>query len=142
MTTVSEIIINSQDLLDDHIDKLKLSFAKHKYLRATVKTGKQRTLTQNACLHLYCQQVADALNDAGLDIRTTVKSDVDVPWTDRLVKDTMWRAIQKAITGQDSTTKPETHQYSEIYDVLNRHLINKLGISVAWPSKETMNDGK
>lgn len=135
---MSEIIINSQASLYDHIDKLRLAFDKDKYLRLTVKTGKQRTLTQNACLHLYCQQVADALNSAGFDMRTTIKNDVEIPWTDALVKDLMWRPVQKAITGQESTVKPKTSEYSEIYDVLNRHLINKLGISVAWPSKETM----
>jgi len=135
-----ETIINSQQSLDAYIDHLKLQFDKHKYLRPTLKTGKQRTLTQNAALHKYCTQLADALNDAGLDFRQTIKHDVDVPWSPELVKNFMWRPIQKAVTGHDSSTKPETHQYGVIYETLNRHTSAKLGVFVPWPCKENMND--
>jgi len=135
---MSESIINSKQSLDGYIDHLRAQFEKHKYLRVKLKTGKQRTLTQNAALHKYCTQLADALNDAGLDFRETIKHDVDVPWSPELVKNFMWRPIQKAVTGHDSSTKPETHQYGEIYETLNRHTSAKLGVFVPWPCKENM----
>lgn len=134
---MAEQIINSKPALDAYIDHLKSQWGKHKHIRVDMKTGKQRSLTQNKCLHLYCQQLADALNDAGLDFRQTIKDGVDVPWTPELAKDYLWRPIQKAMTGKDSTTKPERGQYSEIYDVLNRHISGKMGVYVAWPSKES-----
>lgn len=87
-------------------------------------------------MHKYHEMVADALNDAGLDFRKTIKADIDIPWTRELVKDHLWRGIQKAVTGHDSTTKPETHQYTEIYEVLSRHLSGKLGVYVPWPCKD------
>jgi len=133
---VSEVVLNSQQSLDAYIDHLRSQFEAHKYLRVTVKNGKQRSLTQNASLQLYCEHVAKALNDAGLDFRTVLHEGIEVPWTRELVKDHMWRKLQEAITGHKSTTKPERHQYGEIYEVLNRHLSGKLGVFVPWPSKD------
>jgi len=136
---MSESIINSKQSLDAYIAHLEAQFEKHKYLRVTVKTGKQRTLTQNQALHLYCTHLSTALNEAGLDFRQTIKEGVDVPWSPALVKDYMWRPIQKAITGKESTTKPETHEYGLIYESLNNHLSSKFGLFTPWPCKENMN---
>jgi len=137
---MAETIINSKQSLEAYIRHLRTQFDSHKYLRSTLKTGKQRTLTQNKAMHLYCGQLADTLNEAGYDFRKTIKHDVDVPWSADLVKDFMCRPIQKALTGLDSTTKPERKQYGEIYEVLNRHTSQKLGVFVPWPCKENMNE--
>lgn len=135
-----EAIINSKQSLDAYIEHLRNQFDKHKYLRLSMKNGKQRSLTQNRALHLYCQHVAESLNDGGLDFRQMLGKDIEVPWTPELVKDHLWRVIQKAVTSHDSTTKPETGDYGKIYEVLNRHLSSKLGIFVAWPSKDSINN--
>ena len=132
---MTEQIINSQQSLDAYKAHLDDQFKKHGYLRLTIKNGKQRTLTQNGALHRYCAEVAIALNDAGFDFRTFVKEGYPVPWSEDLAKDYIWRPIQKAITGKDSTTKPETHQYSIIYDSVNAKLAEH-GIFVPWPSKD------
>ena len=131
----NETIINSKQSLDAYKKYLDTQFEQHKFLRLSLKTGKQRTLSQNSALHLFCQQLADALNDAGFDFRTFIKAGYAVPFNDQLVKNFIWRPIQKAITGKDSTTKPETGQYAEIYDVLNVKLA-EYGLFVAWPCKE------
>lgn len=135
---MSEDIINNRYSLDAHINRLRADFETHKYLRVSVKTGKQRTDTQNRALHLFFTQLAKTLNDGGLDFRLTIKEDVDVPWTPELVKEYMWRPIQKTLTGQQSTTKPEREMYGMIYEVLSRHLSEKLNVYVPWPCKENM----
>jgi hypothetical protein len=135
---MSEMIINSKQSLEAYKTFLDAQFDQHKYLRPSLKTGKQRTSTQNASLHLFCDMLANALNDAGFDFRAFVKEGYAVPFTDDLVKDYIWRPIQKAITGKESTTKPETHQYALIYDAVNTKLVEH-GIYVPWPSKDTMN---
>jgi len=104
-----------------------------------MKTGKQRTLTQNAALHLFCTQLSEALNDAGFDFRTFIKEGYPVPFNENLVKEYLWRPIQKAITGKESTTKPERHEYGLIYDALNVKLAEH-GIYIPWPCKDTMNN--
>lgn len=136
---MSEQIINSKESLNAYITHLESQFEKHKYLRITVKTGKQRTLTQNAALHKYCQMLADDLNDAGYDMKKVLKPEIDIPWTMESVKENLWKPIQKVVTGKESTTKPLTNEYSEVYEVLSKHLSEKLGLYVAWPSKDGMN---
>ena len=135
---MSEQIINSKQSLEAYKKFLDAQFEKNHYLRVTVKSGKQRTSTQNGSLHRFCKMLADSLNDAGFDFRTFVREGYPVPFNENLVKEYLWRPIQKAITGKDSTTKPETHEYAIIYDALNMKLAEH-GVYVPWPSKEAKN---
>lgn len=132
---MAEQIINSQQSLDAYKVYLDAQFEKNHYLRMTVKTGMQRTQTQNASLHLFCAQLSDELNDAGFDFRTFVKEGYPVPFNETLVKDYIWRPVQKAITGKDSTTKPDRKEYGLIYDALNVKLA-EYGIFIPWPVKK------
>lgn len=133
---MSEQIINSQQSLDAYKKYLDAQFEKHKYLRVDLKNGMQRTKTQNAALHKFCEQLAVTLNDGGFEFTTFVKHGYEVPFTKELVKDHLWRPVQEAVTGKLSTTKPETHEYAIIYDALNSVLAKK-GIYVPWPSVES-----
>lgn len=95
---------------------------------------KQRTGQQNRALHKYCSMLSDALNDAGYDVRTTLKQDFEIPWNQRLIKELIWRPVQEAIAGVESTTELNTVDPSEIYEVINRHMAEKFGVSISWPS--------
>lgn len=105
-----------------------------------VKRLGTRSAAQNASLHLCCQWIADALNDSGLSVRQVLREDVDVPWTMIRVKELIWRTVQQAMIGKESTTRMNKLEPSDIYDVLMRHLGEKHGIYVPWPSVETMKD--
>jgi len=96
----------------------------------------QRTELQNRALHLYFQLVADALNDAGLDMRAVLKPNIDIPWTGETVKEYMWRPIMKIQLRKDSTTELTTVDIDKVFDTLNRHLGEKLGIHEPFPSVE------
>lgn len=96
---------------------------------------RQRTLTQNRCLHLYCELLADALNDAGYDMLKVLKPGAEIPWTKNSVKEHLWKPIQQAMTAKASTTEPTTVEYQDVYRALDRHLSEKLGISVPWPTR-------
>jgi hypothetical protein len=100
-----------------------------------MKEEKKRTVQQNRALHLYCQLLSDALNDAGLDMKATLKPEIDIPWTPENVKNNLWRPIQKAMTGKESTTEIDTVDPSLVYEVLNKNIAEKFGIHIAWPSK-------
>ena len=99
------------------------------------KTG-QRTLLQNSALHKYFQLLSDELNSAGLDMRRTLKPDLDIPWTPDSVKEHLWKPIQKAVMGQLSTTKLNRSQVSQVYEVLQRHMGEKHGIYVPFPQNQ------
>ena len=132
------IIINSDQSLTAYIEHVKGQYYKHKYLEVSLSTGKQRSLTQNQALHKYFTMLADELNGSGFDMRRTLKHDVDIPWTMEAVKEHLWKPIQTAITKEKSTAKVDRKDYSKIYDVLSRHLSQKLGVFVSWPSKDIM----
>jgi len=85
---------------------------------------------------LYFTNLAEELNERGLDMKTVLKPEVDIPWNKNTIHDYMWVPIQKAMTGKESTTELESPDPSEIYEVLNRHLAQKFGVSVPWPSEE------
>jgi len=130
-----ELLINSEASLRAAQKQLEIQFQEKKFVKAKLSYRRQRSLSQNAALHLFCQQLADKLNEAGLDQRKVMKPSADIPWNMESVKENLWRPIQKAVTGLDSTTKPKTSQYPAIYDVLNMHLATKFGISVEWPKR-------
>lgn len=136
MSKKQELTINSLSSLKQVILILCAAFAEKRFVRVSLSFGKTRTNRQNAALHLYCQMLADSLNDAGLDQRRTLRQDIDIPWTMEAVKEHLWRPVQVAVIDKESTAEPDSDEYAKVYDVLNRHLISRLGVSVPWPQRE------
>jgi len=94
----------------------------------------KRTKKQNRALHKYFSLVAGTLNDAGLDMRAVLKPEVDIPWTGKTIKEYLWRPIQEVQTTKKSTTELTTKEISEVWETLNRHLGQKLGVHEPFPS--------
>lgn len=99
---------------------------------------KIRTDKQNRALHLYFTHLAEALNENGLDMRKTLKPSIEIPWTPKTVKDYLWRPIMKAQVMKESTTELTTKEIDLVFDTLNRHLSEKFGLSVLFPSIEEL----
>jgi len=114
-------------------------FEKYKWFQLKFNTEKGRSSLQNSSLHVYCQLLADMLNDSGqwLVIEINQKRS-QVPWSMQSVKDYMWRPIQKAVTQKDSSARLSTKECMSVYETLNLHTAERLGISVDWPSKDSM----
>jgi hypothetical protein len=97
-----------------------------------------RTLPQNAALHLYCDQMATALNDAGYEFAlflNTIKTNGwNVPWDAEKVKDA-FRLIAKSQTGKESTAKLSTVEMQSVYEIFNRSMADLAGVSMPWPDK-------
>ena len=89
-------------------------------------------------MHLMFQQLADELTDAGLDMRKTLKPDVDIKWDGRMVKEYIWRPIMEAQLGKDSTTEMTTAEIDKVFETINKHMGDKFGIRLNFPSIETM----
>lgn len=113
------------------------------------KVPAERTLSQNAAMHRYCELMAKALNDAGYDyvahINKRVQRGVDVPWDMEKVKES-WRMVQMAMFGIESTAKLEPKQVSQVYEVVNRQYAECSGCSMPFPNRfdqmqEAMNNG-
>lgn len=94
----------------------------------------QRTKQQNKALHLFFTHLAGELNGAGLDMRKTLKEGVEIPWNANTVKNYLWRPIQEAQLGINSTTELSTKDIDIIYDTLTRYLGEKHGVFTDFPS--------
>ena len=72
---------------------------------------KQRTQNQNNALHLYLTQVANALDREGHTMQDVVAkiTKVEITPTMHNIKELVWREIQKAQLGKESTTFLEKH---------------------------------
>lgn len=99
-------------------------------------TEAQRTLQQNKALHLFFRLLADELNSAGLDMRKTLKPSIDIPWSPNTIKEYLWRPIQEAQLIKKSTTELNTSEINKIWETLNRHLGERFGLYVPFPTKE------
>lgn len=97
----------------------------------------QRTSQQNKALHVFFHNVAEKLNDAGLDMRTVLKPHVEIPWNKETVKEFLWRPIQELQLRKQSTTELTTKDIDAIYETLNRFLA-KHGIHEPFPSFEEL----
>jgi hypothetical protein len=98
----------------------------------------QRTIQQNKAMHKYFTLLAEELNNAGLDMKKVLKPAVDIDWTPDAIKTYLWKPVQKVMYQTTSTTELDTKQVSQIYETLNRHLAEKFGLSVRFPSNEEM----
>ena len=65
---MADTLINNTKALEDYIIFLRSKFEKDKAIKVSVKSAKTRSLTQNKSIHKYCSQLAEAFNDAGLDM--------------------------------------------------------------------------
>lgn len=103
----------------------------------TRETG-VRTPDQNSALHLYFENLAYALNEAGFPLKMLLgDKTVELDWNARLVKENVWRPIQVALTGKKSTTSlDKVSEIDKVYEHLNRFFSNKpFGLYVPFPSE-------
>lgn len=77
---MSTVYVNSEPLLSKLIGDLRQQWREHKFLRVSVKTGKDRSLDQNAIAHAWYQQVADELREqSALQVKAECKLLYGVP---------------------------------------------------------------
>ena len=99
-----------------------------------------RTSAQNRGLHVYYTEWAEKLNEAGWDMKKTLKKNIDIPWDKNMFKKYIWKPIQEAKFGKKSTTElKKTGEIDEIFDIINRGLGGKTGIYVPFPSQQEKN---
>lgn len=95
------------------------------------------TPQQRKSLHLYCEMLANALNDAGYDMRKVLemRPQMSIPWTKTSVKENLFKPILLAMEEKDSTEDMDNIEPSEVYEVLNRFTAQAFGVSVPWPDR-------
>lgn len=97
-----------------------------------------RTSQQNKALHVLFKLLANILNENGLDMKKTLKPEIDIPWSDGSVKEFLWRPVQVAQLNKKSTTQLTTKEIDEVFNTINRHIGEKFGIHIPFPSIEEL----
>jgi len=97
---------------------------------------RRRTQQQNKALHKYFRQLSEAFNEAGFSVMQVMRHDAEIPWTEELVKELIWKTVQQAMLNTDSTTDLDRKQVSEVYEVVQRHLAQTTGVHVEFPTEE------
>lgn len=120
----------------------------------------QRTVTQNASLWLSSDLLAVELNEAGYNINAAIEAGLlknAVPWTQQNIIEVMVRPIMKALwpegpldecgkiqpwrdPDKPSTTQLSTKQIGEVWEIVNRAVSDRFGITAIWASKESQYD--
>ena len=125
--------ITSQKQLDDYYNVLIIKLGIEGFVDVT-DPGRTRTPAQNNALHLWCRWVADELNANDISTAKFFKPGFELSFTEHIVKENMWKPIQEALFGSDSTKVLTTSEVSQIYDVLNRKL-SEHGVFISWPER-------
>jgi len=107
-------------------------------LSEPVTESQTRSGQQNKAIHVYCELLAIAFNDAGLDMKEVLKPEIDIPWEMKTVKEFIWKPIQKAQLQKQSTTQLDTAEVSKVYETINRHISEKFGVTVEFPSNDLL----
>ena len=144
-----KIYINTPDQLDSQFDYLKSKARNMFHPDATGKmfavevearpVAVKRTPTQNASLHLWLRQLAESLNECGFDnvLDFPWREGMEIPWTEHMTKELLWRPVERAMFGHESTTEAGKFDYGEIYETLCRGLAQKLPgfVPPPWPEQ-------
>lgn len=102
-----------------------------------LKPQSYRTLQQNSALHMDFKLIADALNDAGLEMNKVLT--IDIPWSPYSVKEHLWKPVMKAKIGKESTTQLDktSGEIEEIHDIIMRRLGERFEIEyIPFPSED------
>lgn len=89
-------------------------------------------------MHLFFRRLSDELNAGGYTVKVVLQEKTDLDWTPELVKEILWKTIQRWITEKDSTKElQKAGEIDLIYETLNRHLGEKFGLHVPFPHYES-----
>ena len=78
---------------------------------------------QRKAFHVGCEELANYLNERGMDMRAVLKQEVDIPWNKDSVKNYIFRPIMKAMYGYESHTElKKIEEVSNLWDIAMKHL--------------------
>ena len=102
------------------------------------RTTYTRTDAQNNALHKYFELLANEMSKAGYQFHMKLGSkDVKLDWSPSLVKEAMWKPIQRSLLNKSSTTElNKTEDINTVYDHINRFVSEELHIHIPFPTEE------
>ena len=95
----------------------------------------KRTDPQRKAIEVYCREVANALNEQGVDLKAVLeKKAIPVSCTQDNIKENIFKPILAAMfPPKTSTTELTTGEVTEVYEHMNRWTANEFGVSMEFP---------
>ncbi len=94
------------------------------------------TRRQQKAMHLYFRMLANALNEGGYTVPVVLRKAVEIDWNETLIKEIVWRGVQKKKIGKESTTKLTREELDSVFEEINRFFGQEFGVHVPFPSEE------
>lgn len=96
-----------------------------------------RTTKQNAALHVYYGIISEVLNELGhtFKYKGLTGKTLELPYNEKIVKETIWRDVQRSLFDIESTTEINTQQINEIIDVITE-FFSRQGVVIEFPCKK------
>ncbi|AHG63164.1 hypothetical protein [Advenella mimigardefordensis] len=127
---MSTDIVNSEEGLQRFIGKARELFLRHKFLRISIKTGKARSLPQNAITHVFYEQIARELReDDELGWKCYCKLHHGVPIL-RAEDDEFRGVYDSAIKGMSYENKLRVMRYLPVTSLMSKEQLSKYAVEV------------
>lgn len=99
----------------------------------------KRSNQENKALHVLFQNISFELNRLGLEFtfRGIKGVDIQTTYTPEIVKEFLWRPLQKALLSKSSTTELTHHDISLIFEILGKWFAEN-GVEIVFPSAESL----
>ena len=99
----------------------------------------KRSSQQNKSLHVLFQNISFELNRIGMEFTYNgIKGiEIQTTYTPEIVKEFLWKPLQKALLKKESTTKLTTQDINMIFEILGKWFSEK-GVVIDFPSAETI----
>lgn len=139
MTDGHQWLVDHKEKLEFFVEFATLALEQGEHHIYSIKAA-GRTEKQNNAMHLWFRQMAEELNNAGYSATHPFNEEIEVPFTEVLVKEMLYKPIIKAMYDKKSTTGLSGRQLSEAAEVLIRWLVEHKEILVPFPSSITHGD--
>ncbi len=121
-------------------EKLKIPREKWQDQGTEIESEKEfRTDQQNKGMHKFFAIISEILNSKGHTLTILAKIGFNLSFTPTIIKENVWKPLQKALFGTDSTTRlHKDNEIKEIVDSANEALAEYLECYVPFPSREIL----
>jgi hypothetical protein len=127
-------LVDNKDKANFFIDFVLTQYEQGKNILYYIKDA-TRSDRQNNAMHLWFRQIAIQLNDAGYWVRHPFSDNFEIPFTEVLVKEMLYKPTVKAMFDKETTTRLTPAELSEASEVLVRWLSENKQIYVPFPQQ-------
>lgn len=95
-----------------------------------------RSDLQNSALHAMFRRLANALNDAGFDMKSDAVTKREIPWSDHSIKRVLFRPMIQHMFNTNKSSSLTKEELSHSVEVLLKEVGSRTGVHVPFSSED------